>query len=203
MLSSNVRVVLSMINQKAIIALSPRDPIRPSKCSAPAVRSIYRREGYVYVDAFFPPLFISYPKAIITETFARYNKRLDDSQMRLLLSKDGSANPLWLSLACEELRKLREGYRQNSRVGRRSSQVRTNELKEKSRTQNSASLRSLLQQILSRLEEEENGGHLVRIVGVARRRGRHFAAVKVQSGGDTEKKVYSFKVRRENVTYCM
>ena len=41
---------------------------------------------------------------IITETFARYNKRLDDSQMRLLLSKDGSANPLWLSLACEELR---------------------------------------------------------------------------------------------------
>ena len=43
-------------------------------------------------------------KDIITETFAQYNKRLDDSQMRLLLSKDGSANPLWLSLACEELR---------------------------------------------------------------------------------------------------
>ena len=198
MLSSNVRVVLSMINQKAIIALSPRDPIRPSKCSAPAVRSIYRREGYVYVDAFFPPLFILILRLL--------------SRKRLLAITSGSTTVKCVCfspktdrriLSGEELRKLREGYRQNSRVGRRSSQVRTNELKEKSRTQNSASLRSLLQQILSRLEEEENGGHLVRIVGVARRRGRHFAAVKVQSGGDTEKKVYSFKVRRENVTYCM
>ncbi|XP_065832186.1 uncharacterized protein [Oscarella lobularis] len=41
------------------------------------------------------PLNLSARRAIITETFARYNKRLDDSQMRLLLSKDGSANPLW------------------------------------------------------------------------------------------------------------
>jgi hypothetical protein len=37
-------------------------------------------------------------------TLSRYNKRLDDEQMKLLLSKKGSANPLWLSLACEELR---------------------------------------------------------------------------------------------------
>ena len=34
----------------------------------------------------------------------QYNKRLDDHQMSLLLDKKGSANPLWLSLACEELR---------------------------------------------------------------------------------------------------
>lgn len=34
----------------------------------------------------------------------QYNKRLDDQQMSLLLEKKGSANPLWLSLACKELR---------------------------------------------------------------------------------------------------
>ena len=34
----------------------------------------------------------------------QYNKQLDDQQMSLLLEKRGSANPLWLSLACEELR---------------------------------------------------------------------------------------------------
>ena len=34
----------------------------------------------------------------------RYNKRLDDEQMSNLLSKKSSENPLWLSIACEELR---------------------------------------------------------------------------------------------------
>ena len=33
-----------------------------------------------------------------------YNKRLDGHQMSTLLEKKGSANPLWLALACEELR---------------------------------------------------------------------------------------------------
>ena len=35
---------------------------------------------------------------------AIYNKRLDDEQMTVLLNKVGSSNPLWLTLACEELR---------------------------------------------------------------------------------------------------
>lgn len=40
----------------------------------------------------------------MTETFANCNKRLDDEQLQLLLSKNGSVNPLWLATACEELR---------------------------------------------------------------------------------------------------
>ena len=35
---------------------------------------------------------------------SQYNKRLDDQQMTALLQKEGSSNPLWLTLACEELR---------------------------------------------------------------------------------------------------
>ena len=42
---------------------------------------------------------------LIVENILRlYNKRLDDRQMSMLLDKEGSANPLWLTLACEELR---------------------------------------------------------------------------------------------------
>ena len=40
----------------------------------------------------------------ITSAFARYSKKLDDVQMRQLISKNESFSPLWLSLACEELR---------------------------------------------------------------------------------------------------
>ena len=34
----------------------------------------------------------------------KYNKRLDTEQLETLLSKESSANPLWLSMAIEELR---------------------------------------------------------------------------------------------------
>lgn len=34
----------------------------------------------------------------------KYNKKLDQHQMVSLLSKKSSENPLWLSIACEELR---------------------------------------------------------------------------------------------------
>ena len=34
----------------------------------------------------------------------RYNKRLDSQQLTSLLEKASSDNPLWLSIACEELR---------------------------------------------------------------------------------------------------
>ena len=34
----------------------------------------------------------------------RYNKRLDSQQLTSLLEKTSSDNPLWLSIACEELR---------------------------------------------------------------------------------------------------
>ena len=34
----------------------------------------------------------------------QYNKQLDNEQMNDLLSKESSQNPLWLAVACEELR---------------------------------------------------------------------------------------------------
>ena len=34
----------------------------------------------------------------------KYNKRLDAEQMECLLQKESSSNPLWLSMAVEELR---------------------------------------------------------------------------------------------------
>jgi len=41
---------------------------------------------------------------IVNELLGRYNKRLDQEQMSSLLAKESSENPLWLSIACEELR---------------------------------------------------------------------------------------------------
>ena len=41
---------------------------------------------------------------IVNELLGRYNKRLDTEQMASLLAKQSSENPLWLSIACEELR---------------------------------------------------------------------------------------------------
>jgi len=41
---------------------------------------------------------------IVDELLGRYNKRLDAEQMSSLLAKQSSENPLWLSIACEELR---------------------------------------------------------------------------------------------------
>ena len=35
---------------------------------------------------------------------SQYNKRLDQAQMEAFVAKEGSSNPLWLTLACEELR---------------------------------------------------------------------------------------------------
>lgn len=43
-------------------------------------------------------------QAIVTEMLGQYNKRLDKEQMSSLLSKNSSQNPLWLAIACEELR---------------------------------------------------------------------------------------------------
>ncbi len=36
--------------------------------------------------------------------FAEYKKELDEAQMKALLAKKDSDNPLWLAVACEELR---------------------------------------------------------------------------------------------------
>jgi len=41
---------------------------------------------------------------IVKRTLGKYNKKLDVEQMALLIGSSGASNPLWLSLACEELR---------------------------------------------------------------------------------------------------
>merc|ERR1719494_810557 len=43
-------------------------------------------------------------QAIVENVLRTYNKRLDDEQMEYILAKQGSSNPLWLTLSCEELR---------------------------------------------------------------------------------------------------
>ena len=48
--------------------------------------------------------FYIFLQAIVKTILSQYNKRLDDQQMAALLSKQGSSNPLWLTLSCEELR---------------------------------------------------------------------------------------------------
>ena len=41
---------------------------------------------------------------IVEEQLAQFNKTLDSNQLSSLLSKTASENPLWLAIACEELR---------------------------------------------------------------------------------------------------
>ena len=52
----------------------------------------------------------------IRSIFARYNKRLDEEQMEVLASRKEACNPLWLSLACEELRIFGEFERLTSKI---------------------------------------------------------------------------------------
>ena len=40
----------------------------------------------------------------MSEILGKFNKKLDMDQMISLLTKKSSENPLWLSIACEELR---------------------------------------------------------------------------------------------------
>ena len=41
---------------------------------------------------------------IVNEFFSNYSKKVDDSDMEILVKKEMSCNPLWLIVACEELR---------------------------------------------------------------------------------------------------
>ena len=57
-----------------------------------------------------------FSQEIVTEYLGRFNKKLDEDQMISLLSKDSSENPLWLSVACEELRVFGEFRRINEKI---------------------------------------------------------------------------------------
>ncbi|XP_071951905.1 telomerase protein component 1-like isoform X2 [Antedon mediterranea] len=84
-LAPQVRCVFSMIDD------TPQHKTLKSRSSKP-------------VELFVTPLDMESRKAIVVESLGKYNKKLDEEQMTSLLSKESSQNPLWLSIACEELR---------------------------------------------------------------------------------------------------
>ena len=53
---------------------------------------------------------------IVREYLGKFNKKLDEDQMISLLGKQSSENPLWLSVACEELRVYGEFRRINDKI---------------------------------------------------------------------------------------
>ena len=53
---------------------------------------------------------------IVTEYLGKFNKKLDEHQMASLLDKSSSENPLWLSVACEELRVYGEFRKINDKI---------------------------------------------------------------------------------------
>ncbi|XP_033636001.1 telomerase protein component 1-like isoform X1 [Asterias rubens] len=89
------------------------------------------------------PLDMDSRKEIVCDVLGRYNKRLDEEQMATLLGKESSQNPLWLAIACEELRVYGDFSTINSKI-----------------TALSDGLLNLLSQVLGRFEKE-NGGYLV------------------------------------------
>ncbi|ESO87193.1 hypothetical protein LOTGIDRAFT_229331 [Lottia gigantea] len=50
------------------------------------------------------PLNLDTRRDIVRKVLQEYNKQLDQEQMSLLISKDDAGRPLWLSIACEDLR---------------------------------------------------------------------------------------------------
>lgn len=50
------------------------------------------------------PLDLESRKEIVCNILKMFNKRLDPEQLETVIAKEGSSNPLWLTLACEELR---------------------------------------------------------------------------------------------------
>ncbi|XP_077981357.1 telomerase protein component 1-like [Glandiceps talaboti] len=123
-LAPQIRVVMSMINNTP-----------PHK--------ILRERTNPADEAYVTPLDMQSRREIVTQILGSYNKRLDEEQMTNLLSKDSSQNPLWLAIACEELRVYGVFHMMNEKIDSLAS-----------------GLLELLAQVLKRFEEE-NGGHLL------------------------------------------
>ena len=61
--------------------------------------------NFIWLFATVWVLFVlHFTQEIVTEMLRQYNKQLDNQQMNNLMAKQASQNPLWLSIACEELR---------------------------------------------------------------------------------------------------
>ncbi|KAL8585818.1 hypothetical protein ACOMHN_065168 [Nucella lapillus] len=89
------------------------------------------------------PLSEEVRKCIVQERLQPYNKRLDDEQLKILVSKPDAGRPLFLSIACEELRIFGEFRKLTSKI------------------QNLSDELSGLVEIVLRRTVEEFGGELV------------------------------------------
>ncbi|XP_038068590.1 telomerase protein component 1-like isoform X1 [Patiria miniata] len=124
-LSPQVRCIFSMIDE------TPQHKTLRSRPNKPT-------------EVYVTPLDMTSREAIVKETLGKYTKRLDAQQMASLLSKDSSQNPLWLSVACEELRVFGSFESLSDKI---------NSLAD--------GLLNLLAQILTRFEQENGGEMLV------------------------------------------
>ncbi|XP_071952526.1 telomerase protein component 1-like [Antedon mediterranea] len=123
-LAPQVRVIISMINDTPPHKMLLERSIKPE-------------------EIIVTPLNMDARKEIVTEMLGKYNKRLDEKQISSLLSKESSQNPLWLAVACEELRVFGFFERVTDKI---------NKMKD--------GLLDLLEQVFERFEEE-NGGQLL------------------------------------------
>ncbi|XP_064604560.1 TPR repeat-containing protein DDB_G0287407-like isoform X2 [Liolophura sinensis] len=89
------------------------------------------------------PLDMQSRKGIIEEMLGRYRRSLSESQVEKLLAKESSENPLWLSVACEEIRLIDDSSVIDSTIDNLAD-----------------GLLNLLEQLLTRFEGER-GGHLI------------------------------------------
>lgn len=123
-LAPHIRVIISMIHD------------------TPPHRSMKER-GYSPKEIFVTPLDSKSREDIVAEMLSQHNKHLDCEQMNNLLAKESSQNPLWLAVACEELRVYDVYERMNDKI---------NALAD--------GLLEILEQVFDRFEAE-NGGRLL------------------------------------------
>ncbi|XP_033637129.1 telomerase protein component 1-like [Asterias rubens] len=123
-LAPQIRVIMAMIND------TPPHKFLCERASKP-------------LEVVVTPLDMTARQEIVTELLGTYNKRLDATQMKSLLAKESSQNPLWLAVACEELRVFGLFDRVTNKINSMAD-----------------GLLELLDQVFTRFEEE-NGGMLL------------------------------------------
>ncbi|CAH1244024.1 TEP1 [Branchiostoma lanceolatum] len=172
-------IILDAVNQFEEVAAAMNMSWLPGKL-APQVRCVFSMIGETPphkalktrsikpIETSLEPLDEQARQEIVRTMLSKYNKRLDHGQMNSLLSKDSSANPLWLSIACEELRvygvfekvsKKIEGLA-DGLLNLRYLKCRVFEKVAKKIESLANGLLNLLTQVLERFEEE-NGGFLL------------------------------------------
>ncbi|XP_025109541.1 telomerase protein component 1-like [Pomacea canaliculata] len=124
-LAPHVRCILTMINDTDVH------------------RALVARETKP-IELIISPLDLDSRKKIVQDMLDKYGKRFSEEQMAKLLAKESSDNPLWLCVACEEIRHLDESVHIDEKIA---------ELPE--------GLLSILDRLLCQLEKETGGELLV------------------------------------------